>query len=218
MAEAAVLHTATAQLLQESVQHSLKNQATHDQLVTHAHRQVAPATAKCVEVAQTMVATGHQKVVPTASHATVQLVLQLVHLATAILVRHVTTVLLVVNLVHAMTVRLVLSMATAHRVVILDQTVRLVHSVTATLVRHVTTALLVVNLVHAMTVRLVHSMANVQLAHLMEIAHRVVISVHAMTVRLVHSVTATHVRVATLVQTAQRVRLVPTVMVVAQTA
>jgi hypothetical protein len=31
-------------------------------------------------------------------------------------------------------------------------------------------------------------------------------------------VTATHVRVATLVQTAQRVRLVPTVMVVAQTA
>jgi hypothetical protein len=170
MAEAAVLHTATAQLLQESAQHSLKNQATHVQLVTHAHRQVAPATAKCVEVAQTTVAIGHQKVVPTASHAMVQLVLRLVHLVTAILVRHVTTVVLVVNLVHAMTVRLVLSMA------------------------------------------------NVQLAHLTATAHRVVISVHVMTVRLVHSATATHVRVVTLVQTAQRVRLVPTVMVVAQTA
>jgi hypothetical protein len=217
MAEAAVLHTATAQLLQESVQHSLKNQVTHDQLVTHAHRQVAPATAKCVEVAQTMVATGHQKVAPTASHATVQLVLRLV-LSIVTRVRLVTTALLVVNLVHAMTVRLVLSMATAHRVVILDQTVRPAHSVTAILVRHVTTAHLVVNLVHAMTVRLVHSMANAQLAHLTATAHLVVISVHAMTVRLVHSVTATHVRVVTLVQTAQRVRLVPTVMVVAQTA
>jgi hypothetical protein len=116
-----------------------------------------------------MVATGHQKVAPTASHATVQLVL-----------------------------RLVLSIVTR--------------------VRLVTTALLVVNLVHAMTVRLVHSMANAQLAHLTATAHLVVISVHAMTVRLVHSVTATHVRVVTLVQTAQRVRLVPTVMVVAQTA
>ena len=87
-----------------------------------------------------------------------------------------------------MTARLAHLMATALLVVTLDQIVRLVHS-TAIHVRLVTT-----------------------------VAH-VVTSVHAMTVRLVRSVTAILVRhVVTLVQTAQRVRLVPTVMVVVRIA
>ena len=136
-----MLHNVMRQLLRQvSVQHSLKNQETRARRVTHAHRLVALATARCAVVAKTRVAIGRLRVAPTASHATVQLVLQLVLLVTAIRVRHVMTVLLAVT------------------------------------------------------------------------------SVRVMTARLVRSVTAIRVRVVILVQTAQRVRLVPTVMVVAQTA
>jgi hypothetical protein len=136
MAEAAVLHNVMRQLLRQvSVQHSLKNQETREPRVTHAHQQVALATARCAEVAKTRVAIGRLRVAPTASHVMVPLVLQLVLLVTAILVRHVTTVLLAVTSVRVMTVRLVM---TALLVVILDLIVRLVLS-TAILVRHVVT-------------------------------------------------------------------------------
>jgi hypothetical protein len=204
MAEAAVLHIVTQQLLRQvSVQHSLKNQETHVRRVTHAHRQVALATARCVEVVKTRAAIGHLKVVPTASHVMAQLVLRLVRLATAMRVRHVTTVLLAATSVHAMIARLALSMATVLLVVILDLIVRLVHSVTAMRVRHVTTVLLVVTSVRVMTVRPVMTVLRVVISDLI--------------VRLVHLM-VTALRVVTLVLTAQRVRLVPTVMVVVRTA
>ena len=46
MAEAAALHTVTALLQQASAQHSLKRVRTHVRLATHAHRLVAPVTAR----------------------------------------------------------------------------------------------------------------------------------------------------------------------------
>jgi hypothetical protein len=211
MAEAAVLHIVTQLLRQVSVQHSLKNQETRVHRVTHAHQQVALATARCAEVVKTRVAIGHLRVVPTASHVMVPLVLRLVRLATAMRVRHVMTVLLVVTSVHAMTARLAHLMATVRRVVILDLIVRLVHSATAMRVRHVMTVLRVVTLVQ--TVQLV---MTARLAHLMATVLIVVIS--DLIVRLVLSTAILVRRVVTLVQTARRVRLVPTVMVVVQTA
>jgi hypothetical protein len=45
-AEAAALHTVTAQRQQASAQHSLKKVRTHVRLATHAHRLVAPVTVK----------------------------------------------------------------------------------------------------------------------------------------------------------------------------
>jgi hypothetical protein len=192
-AEAVALHNVMRQLLRQvSVQHSLKNQETRARRVTHAHQQVALATARCAEVVKTRVAIGRLRVVPTASHVMVPLVLRLVHLVTAMRVRHVMTVLLVV---------------------ISDLIVRLVHSVTAMRVRHVMTVLHVVTSVQ--TVQLV---MTVRLAHLMATVLLVVTLVRVMTARLVLS-TAILVRlVVTLVQTAQLVLLVPTVMVAAQTA
>jgi hypothetical protein len=152
MAEAAVLHSVMRQLLRQvSVQHSLKNQETREPIVTHAHQQVALATARCAEVAKTRVAIGRLRVAPTASHVMVPLVLQLVLLVTAILVRHVMTVLLAVTSVRAMTVRPVM---TVLRVVILDLIVRLVLS-TAILVRRVVTLVLIVRLVHSVPTAMV---------------------------------------------------------------
>jgi len=193
--EAAVLHTVTQLLRQVSVQHSLKNQETRVPRVTHAHRQVALATARCAEVVKTRVAIGRLRVVPTASHVMAPLVLQQDRLVTAIRVRHVTTELLVVTLVRVMTVRLVLL-------------------VTAMRVRHVMTVLHVVTSVQ--TVQLV---MTVRLARLMATVLLVVTLVRVMTVRLVLSTAILVRHVVTLVQTAQRVLLlVPTVMVAAQTA
>jgi hypothetical protein len=204
-AAAVALHNVMRQLLRQvSVQHSLKNQETREPSVTHAHQQVALATARCAEVAKTRVAIGRLRVAPTASHVMVPLVLQLVLLVTAILVRHVTTVLLAVTSVRVMTVRLAHLMATALLVVILDLIVRLVLSVTAILVRHVMTVLLAVTSVRAMTVRPVMTVLRVVISDLI--------------VRLVHSTAILVRRVVTLVQTARRVRLVPTVMAAAQTA
>jgi hypothetical protein len=171
-AEAVALHNVMRQLLRQvSVQHSLKNQETREPSVTHAHRQVALATARCAEVAKTRAAIGHLKVVPTASHVMVLLVLRLVHLVE--IVRLVMTVLLVV---------------------ILDLIVRLVHSVTAMRVRHVMTVLLVVTSVRVMTVRpvmtvllVVISDLIVRLVHSTAILVRHVVTL-VQTVRLVHSV------------------------------
>jgi hypothetical protein len=208
MAEAAVLHSVMRQLLRQvSVQHSLKNQETREPIVTHAHQQVALATARCAEVAKTRVAIGRLRVAPTASHVMVPLVLQLVLSVTAILVRHVMTVLHAVTSVRVMIVRLAHLMATVLLVVILDLIVRLVLSVTAILVRHVTTVLHAVTSVRVMIVRLALSMATVLLVVILDLI-----------VRLVHSTAILVRRVVTLVQTVRRVRLVPTVMVAAQTA
>jgi hypothetical protein len=200
-AEAVVLHNVMRQLLRQvSVQHSLKNQETRVRRVTHAHRQVALATARCAEVAKTRAAIGHLKVVPIASHVMVLQVLRLVHLATAM------TVLLVVT--SARIVRLVM---TVLRVVISDLIVRLVLSI-VTLARLVMTVLRVV--ISVPIVLLVHLVTAMRVRRVMTVL-RVVIS--DLIVRLVHLM-VTALRVVTLVLTAQRVRLVPTVMVVVRTA
>jgi hypothetical protein len=211
-AEAVAHHNVTQQLLrQASVQHSLKNQETHVRRVTHAHQQVALATARCAEVAKTRVATGRLRVVPTASHVMVPLVLRLVLLATAIRVRHVTTVLHAVTSVQI--ARLAHLMATALLVVILVQIARLVLLVTAILVRLAMTVAHAATLVQ--TVRLVHSTVT----RVQRVTTALLVVILDQIARLVHlMVTAILVHVVTLVQTAQRVRLVPTVMVVVQTA
>jgi hypothetical protein len=201
-AAAVALHNVMRQLLRQvSVQHSLKNQETREPRVTHAHQQVALATARCAEVAKTRVAIGRLRVAPTASHVMVPLVLQLVLLVTAILVRHVMTVLLAVTSVRVMTVRPVM---TVLLVVILDLIVQLVLLVTAILVRHVMTVLLAVTSVRAMTVRPVMTVLRVVILDLI--------------VRLVLSTAILVRRVVTLVLIVRLVHSVPTAMVVAQTA
>jgi hypothetical protein len=199
----AELHTVTRRHLPVSAQHSLKNRETHAHRVMLAHRPVVPATAKCAVVVKTRVATGRLRVAPIVSHATVQPGLQLVRLVTAIRVRHAMTVVLVVSLVHAMTVQLV----------------RLVTAIRAHLVMIV---VLVVSLVHAMTVQLVRLVTAIR-AHLVMIVVLVVTSVHAMSVRLektvAHAATLVTAHLAEiLVQIAQPVRSVLSVMAAAQTA
>ena len=207
-----MLHNVMQQLLRQvSVRHSLKNQETREPSVTHAHRQVALATARCAEVVKTRVATGHLRVVPIASHVMAQQELRQDRLATAMRVRHVMTVLLAATSVHVMTARLALSMATVLLVVTLVLIVRLVHLATAMRVRLVMTVLLVVTLV--LIVRLVLSIVTL-VRHVMT-ALLVVISV--LIVRLVRLM-ETALRVVTLVLTAQRVHSVPTAMVVVRIA
>jgi hypothetical protein len=141
----------------------------------------------------------------------VPLVLRLVLLATAIRVRHVTTVLHAVTSVQI--ARLAHLMATVLLVVILVQIARLVLLVTAILVR------LAMTVAHAatsvQTARLVHSTVT----RVRRVTTALLVVILDQIARLVHlMVTAILVHVVTLVQTAQRVRLVPTVMVVVQTA
>jgi hypothetical protein len=99
---------------------------------------------------------------------------------------------------------------------------QLVRLVTAIHVRHAMTVVRVVSLVHATTVQLVRLVTAIRAHHVM-IVVLVVSLVHATTVRLAktvaHAATSATAHLAEiLVQTARHVRLVPSVMAVAQTA